>query len=185
MGLFNNLVIYDQSVNRNTFESIGPGWRRPGPSVRRAAGDVLPAAGRQWRDGGALPPTCAALRPPDGEGRAKLRHNPQHRFENVEQVTADNDSQVTFHLKQPQPSLLAFLAAGWSAVYHAMFRRRRCGGIRSAPALQVRRAEKQRTRAGGKTATTGSRGGYLDAIEYSIIGNRATRMLALPRDATT
>ena len=48
----------------------------------------------------------------------KFRRNPRGVwYENVEKVTADNDFQVTFHLKAPQPSLLAFLAAGWTAIY--------------------------------------------------------------------
>ena len=41
----------------------------------------------------------------------RLRRNPRSAwYTNLEKVTADNPSQVTFHLKQPQPSLLALLA---------------------------------------------------------------------------
>ena len=52
------------------------------------------------------------------KGEVKFRRNPRGAwYENVKEVTADGDFQITFHLKAPQPSLLAFLAAGWTAIY--------------------------------------------------------------------
>ena len=121
MGVFNNLVIYDQSVARNTFESIRPelatAWT-VNPDGRQVTFSLR--RGVKWHDGKAF--TAADVRCTFDllmeKGEAKLRRNPRGIwFENVEQVTADNDSQVTFHLKQLQSSLLAFLAAGWSAIY--------------------------------------------------------------------
>jgi peptide/nickel transport system substrate-binding protein len=116
MGVFNNLVIYDQADARNTFDSIRPelatAWTtsEDGRQVRFNL-----RQGVKWHDG--KPFTAADVRCTFDllmeKGEAKLRRNPRGVwYENVDQVTADNDFQVTFHLKEQQPSLLAFLAAG-------------------------------------------------------------------------
>jgi peptide/nickel transport system substrate-binding protein len=47
-----------------------------------------------------------------------LRINPRKTwYSNVEAVTTNGDYEVTFHLRQPQPSILAMLATGWSPIY--------------------------------------------------------------------
>ena len=56
-------------------------------------------ADRQERD-----PSCARIRASPGTG-------------NLEEVTTNGDREVTFHLGQPQPSLLVLLASGYSPVY--------------------------------------------------------------------
>jgi peptide/nickel transport system substrate-binding protein len=184
MGLFNNLVIYDQSVNRNTFESIRPelatAWT-VSPDGRQVTFSLR--QGVKWHDGKAF--TAADVRCTFDllmeKGEAKLRRNPRGIwFENVEQVTADNDSQVTFHLKQPQPSLLAFLAAGWSAVYpcHVSPAQMRRHPIGTGPFKFVELKSNERVRVEKNREYWKPGRPYLDAIEYSIIGNRATRMLA-------
>ena len=44
-------------------------------------------------------------------GESKLRRNPHAAWwTNVEKVTIESDTQATFHLKAPQPSLIALLA---------------------------------------------------------------------------
>jgi peptide/nickel transport system substrate-binding protein len=184
MGLFNNLVIYDQSVNRNTFESIRPelatAWT-VSPDGRQVTFSLR--QGVKWHDGKAF--TAADVRCTFDllmeKGEAKLRRNPRGIwFENVEQVTADNDSQVTFHLKQPQPSLLAFLAAGWSAVYpcHVSPAQMRRHPIGTGPFKFVELKSNERVRVEKNREYWKPGRPYLDAIEYSIIGNRAMRMLA-------
>jgi peptide/nickel transport system substrate-binding protein len=53
-----------------------------------------------------------------GKTGDKLRLNPRKSwYRNLENVTTDGDYEVTFRLKRPQPSLVAMLASGWSAVY--------------------------------------------------------------------
>lgn len=121
MGVFNNLVIYDQSVDRNTFDSIRPDLA----SDWIVSTDGLHVQfnlrqGVQWHDG--KPFTAADVRCTFDllmeKGEAKLRRNPRGVwYANVREVAVNDDHQVTFHLKEPQPSLLAFLAAGWSAIY--------------------------------------------------------------------
>ena len=48
----------------------------------------------------------------------KLRTNPRKGwYQNLKEVTTKGDYEVTFHLKRPQPALLALLASGYSPVY--------------------------------------------------------------------
>jgi peptide/nickel transport system substrate-binding protein len=50
-----------------------------------------------------------------GKSAEKLRLNPRKTwYSNLEEVTANGDYEVSFHLKRPQPSFLALLASGWS-----------------------------------------------------------------------
>jgi len=53
-----------------------------------------------------------------GKSPEKLRTNPRKAwYQNLEGLTAEGDYTVTFHLKRPQPALLALLTAGHSPVY--------------------------------------------------------------------
>jgi len=184
MGVFNNLVIYDQSVARNTFESIRPelatGWTvsQDGLTVRF---DLR--QGVKWHDG--KPFTAADVSCTFDmlmeKGEVKLRRNPRGVwYENVEKVTADNDFQVTFHLKAPQPSLLAFLAAGWTAIYpcHVPPAQMRRHPIGTGPFKFVELKSNERVKLEKNRDYWKPGRPYLDGIEYSIIANRATRMLA-------
>jgi len=184
MGVFNNLVIYDQSVARNTFDSIRPDlatdWkvsddgRQVQFNLRR---------GVKWHDG--QPFTAADVGCTFdllmGKGEAKLRRNPRGVwYQNVEKVTVDNDFQVTFHLKEPQPSLLAFLAAGWSAIYpcHVSPAQMRRHPIGTGPFKFVEMKSNERVVVEKNRDYWKPGRPYLDKIEYSIVANRATRILA-------
>ncbi len=184
MAVFNNLVIYDQSVARNTFESIRPelatGWTvsDDGLTVRF---DLR--QGVKWHDG--RPFTAADVRCTFDllmdKGEVKLRRNPRGVwFENVEKVTTDGDFQVTFHLKRPQPSLLAFLAAGWTAIYpcHVPPAQMRRHPIGTGPFKFVELKSNERVKLEKNRDYWKPGRPWLDAVEYSIIPNRATRMLA-------
>ncbi len=184
MAVFNNLVIYDQAVARNTFDSIRPelatGWTvsDDGLTVRF---DLR--QGVKWHDG--KPFTAADVRCTFDmlmdKGEVKLRRNPRGVwYENVEKVTAENDFQVTFHLKAPQPSLLAFLAAGWTAIYpcHVSPTQMRRHPIGTGPFKFVELKSNERVKLEKNLDYWKPGRPYLDAIEYSIIANRATRMLA-------
>jgi len=184
MAVFNNLVIYDQSIPRNTFESIRPelatGWTvsDDGLTVRF---DLR--HGVKWHDG--KPFTAADVRCTFDmlmeKGEVKFRRNPRGVwYENVKEVTADNDFQVTFHLAAPQPSLLAFLAAGWTAIYpcHVPPAQMRRHPIGTGPFKFVEFKSNERVKLEKNREYWKPGRPYLDGIEYSIIANRATRMLA-------
>src|SRR6202035_2040600 len=121
MGVFNNLVMYDQHVAQNSWASIVPdlakswSWSEDGTEL------TLPLReGVKWHDG--KPFTAKDVRCTwellKGEGTEKLRVNPRKIwYNNLDRVTTNGDYEVTFHLKRPQPAFIALLASGMSPVY--------------------------------------------------------------------
>ena len=74
----------------------------------------------KWHDG--KPFTAADVKCTwdmvSGLEKGKIRKSPRQAwFTNLESITVNGEHEVTFHLKRPQPSMLALLAAGWSPVY--------------------------------------------------------------------
>src|SRR5204862_6391156 len=71
-----------------------------------------------------------------GTASDKLRVNPRKSwYSNLDRVTTSGDYEVTFHLKRPQPALLALLASGWSPIYpcHVPAREMRTKPIGTGP----------------------------------------------------
>jgi peptide/nickel transport system substrate-binding protein len=121
IGVFNNLVMYDQHAPQNSLQSIVPdlatswSWNENGTEL------TLPLReGVAWHDGRAFTAkdvqcTWDML---TGKSSEKLRVNPRKSwYENLDSVTTSGDYEVTFHLKQPQPAFVALLASGFSPVY--------------------------------------------------------------------
>src|SRR5271166_3820323 len=121
MGVFNNLVMFDQHVPQNSLQSIVPdlatgwSWSEEGTEL------TFPLRqGVSWHDG--KPFTARDVKCTwdllAGRSSEKFRINPRKAwYRNLEEVTANGDYEVTFHLKRPQPGLLELLASGWSPVY--------------------------------------------------------------------
>jgi peptide/nickel transport system substrate-binding protein len=74
MGVFNDLVLFDQHVPQNSLASVVP--------------DLAMVVGRS-----------------------------KHR---AKEITTNGDDEVTFHLKRPQPHLLALLTSGVSPIHPSM-----------------------------------------------------------------
>jgi len=121
MAVFNNLVLFDQHVPQNTMQSILPdlatewSWSKDGTELT-----FWLREGVRWHDG--QPFTAKDVQctwdTPLGRSQAKFRINPRKSwYWNLDRVTANGDHEATFHLKQPQPALLALLASGYSPVY--------------------------------------------------------------------
>ena len=118
MGVFNNLILFDQHVSQNSPQAIVPelatGW------VWNEDGTELTFPLRQgvkWHDG--KPFTAKDVKCTwdmlAGKSAEKFRINPRKAwYRNLEEVTTNGDYEVTFHLKRPQPGLLMLLASGWS-----------------------------------------------------------------------
>ena len=139
MGVFNNLVLFDQQVAQNSMASIVPdlatgwSWNEEGTEL------TLPLRpGVSWHDGNSFTAkdvkcTWDLL---TGKANDKLRVNPRKSwYRNLDELTVDGDYQVTFRLKRPQPSFLALLASGWSPIYpcHVLPREMRAHPIGTGP----------------------------------------------------
>ena len=184
MGIFNNLVMYDQHVAQN----------RPGTIVADLAtawswneeGTALTFSLRQgvkWHDGKSF--TAADVKCTWdlllGTTSDKLRVNPRKSwYRNLEQVTTRDDYEVTFHLKRPQPAMLALLASGWSPVYpcHVPTRDMRTNPIGTGPFkfAEFKPNEVIRTVRNPDYWKPGRP--YLDGIDWEIMKDNTTRNLA-------
>jgi peptide/nickel transport system substrate-binding protein len=120
MAVFNNLVMFDQHVAKNSLESVVPdlaeswAWRDEGRTLAFKL-----RQGVRWHDG--KPFTAKDVQCTFDlllSGESKLRRNPRTSwYSNVETVKVNSDFDVRLKLKAPQPSLLALLASGYSPVY--------------------------------------------------------------------
>src|SRR3954452_22599202 len=121
MGVFNNLVVYDQQIAQNSPQTTRPdlaerwSWSEDGKELTFKL-----RQGVKWHDG--KPFTAADVKCTWelllGGGSEKLRVNPRKTwYLNLEKVSTNSDFEATFHLKRPQPALLSLRASGWSPVY--------------------------------------------------------------------
>ena len=121
MGVFNNLVLFDQHQKQNRLDTIVPdlatdwSWNEDGTAVTlRLRRDV------KWHDGQPFTAKDVACTWDlmMETGKEKLRFNPRKSlYKNLDRVTTNGDFEVTFHLKRPQPGFLNLLAGGFSAIY--------------------------------------------------------------------
>jgi peptide/nickel transport system substrate-binding protein len=183
MGVFNNLVMYDQHVAQNSPESIIPdlatswSWSEDGKEL------TFPLRqGVKWHDGKSF--TAADVKCTWdlllGVGSEKLRVNPRRTwYLNVDRVTTNGDYEVTFHLKRPQPALLSLLASGWSPVYpcHVPARDMRTHPIGTGPFKFVEFKPNEVVRVASNPDYWKPGRPYLDGIEWHIIKDIATRNL--------
>ena len=80
----------------------------------------------------------------------KFRINPRKAwYRNLDEITTNGDYEVTFHLKRPQPYLIALLASGQSPVYpcHVPTAQMRTAPDRHRP-VQIRRVQAERAHQG-------------------------------------
>jgi peptide/nickel transport system substrate-binding protein len=121
MGLFNNLVIYDQHKPQNSVDTIVPelaeSWSLSEDQTKLI---FKLRSGVKWHDG--KPFTAADVKCTFDllmeKSKDKFRKNPRQAwYNNVLDVTTNGDSEATFNLKRPQPSLIALLASGYSPIY--------------------------------------------------------------------
>ncbi len=116
-----------------------------------------------------------------GRSSEKLRVNPRKTwYRNLAEVTVNGDNEVTFHLQRPQPSLLALLASGASPVYpcHVSPAQMRQHPIGTGPFKFVEFKPNESIKVARNPDYWKPGRPYLDGIEYSIIPNVSTQMLA-------
>src|SRR5467141_3254473 len=183
MAVFNNLVLFDQHVAQNTFESIRPDLAESWSwDEDKTALTFRLRTGIKWHDG--TPFTAQDVKCTwdtlAGRSSDKLRVNPRKSwYRKLAEVTVDGDNEVTFHLQRPQPSLLALLASGASPVYpcHVSPALMRQHPIGTGPFKFVEFKPNESIKVTRNPDYWKSGRPYLDGIEYTIIKNLSTAVL--------
>jgi peptide/nickel transport system substrate-binding protein len=184
MGVFNNLVLFDQHVRQNSLDVIVPDLARSWSWNEDNTELTFPLhEGVRWHDG--KPFTAADVKCTwdmlTGRAAEKFRINPRKSwYRNLEEVTTNGDYEVTFHLKRPQPSFIALLASGFSPVYpcHVSPKDMRLRPIGTGPFKFVEFKPNEAIRLTRNPDYWKPGFPYLDGIEYTIAKNRSTVLLA-------
>jgi peptide/nickel transport system substrate-binding protein len=184
MGVFNNLVLFDQHVPQNRVESIVPelatswSWSEDGTEL-----SFKLRQGVKWHDG--RPFTAADVKCTydllTGKATEKLRLNYREAwFHNIDRVTTEGDNEATFRLKRPQPAVLSLLASGYSPVYpcHVSAREMRSHPVGTGPFKFAEYKPNQSIKVVRNPNYWKPDRPFLDGIEYTIIANRSTAILA-------
>jgi peptide/nickel transport system substrate-binding protein len=183
MGVFNNLVMYDQHIKQNSMASIVPdlasswAWDEDGTRLTFKLHE-----GVKWHD--SKPFTAADVKCTwdllQGKATDKLRINPRKGwYRNLEEVTTNGDYEVVFRLKRPQPAFIALLASGFSPVYpcHVLPKDMRLHPIGTGPFKFVEFKPNDSIRLTRNPDYWKPGRPYLDGIEYTIIKNLSTAVL--------
>ena len=184
MGVFNNLVLYKQDVPQSSLQSIVPdlasewSWDEDKTQLTFRLRE-----GVKWHDG--KPFTAKDVQCTwdllTGKSSDKLRVNPRKAwYKNLDEVTTNGDFEVTFHLKRPQPAFIALLASGFSPVYpcHVSPREMRSHPIGTGPFKFVEFKPNESIKVTRNPGYWKKDRPYLDGIEYTIIKNVSTGVLA-------
>src|SRR5262249_51759359 len=183
-GVFNNLLIFDQSKPRNGLDTIVPelaeSWSW---DARRTRLTMTLRKGVQWHDG--KPFTAKDVQCTwnkiQGKDPDEFRKNPRKIWwHNVKDVEVNGDFEVTFVLERPQASFPALLASNLSPIYpcHVSAKDMRTKPIGTGPFKFAAFDANVSIRLTRNTAYWKVGRPYLDEIEFSIVNNRSTRILA-------
>ncbi|OWT58959.1 ABC transporter substrate-binding protein [Candidimonas nitroreducens] len=184
MPIFNNLVVFDQLAKKSLPSNIKPDlaehwkWSDDGKVLTFEL-----AHGVKWHDG--VPFTSADVKCTwdtiRGVRDGGWRKNPRKSwYENLKDVVTHGDYEVSFVLDHPQPSLLSFLASGFSPVYpcHVDGQTMRTHPIGTGPFKLVEYRRNREVKLVRNPDYFKKGKPYLDAIEYRVIPNEGTRTLA-------
>jgi len=184
MGVFNNLILFDQHQKQVSLESIVPdlatnwSWSEDGTELTFRL-----RQGVRWHDGKpftAVDVKCSfELRL--GTAPEKLRLNFQKSgLYNLAAVTTNSDFEVTFHLKRPQPAFPMLLAGGFSGITpcHLPAAELRTHPIGTGPFKFVEFKPNESIKVARNPDYWKPDRPYLDAIEYTIIKDPSTAVLA-------
>ncbi len=184
MPVFNNLVIYDPAIPQTSIHTVRPelatgwSWSEDGRQLTFRLRE-----GVTWHDG--KPFTSAdvvhTFNLITEKATDSFRVNPRKPwFSNLESITATGPHEVVMKLERRQPALLALLASGHMPIYpaHVPTREMRQRPIGTGPFrfVEYKRGEHIRLARNPNYWKPGRP--YLDGIEYPIITNRATAILA-------
>src|SRR6478736_3250601 len=184
MPIYNNLVIFNQHIAQNSVDTIVPelaeswAWSGDGKTLTfKLRKDV------KWHDG--KPFTSADVKCTFdmlmGKSQQKFRKNPRKSwYDEVVDVTTNGDFEVAFNLKRPQPALLALLASGYTPVYpcHVSPGDMRTKPVGTGPFKFVEFKANESIKLIRNPDYWKKGLPYLDGIEFTIIPNRSTAILA-------
>ena len=184
MAVFNNLVLYDQHKAQNSLDTIAPdlaeswSWNEEGTRLTFKLRE-----GIKWHDG--RPFTSADVKCTwdllTGHAAQRLRLNPRKSWwNNLREIATDGPAAATFVLKRPQPAILALIASGYTPIYpcHVPPRDMRQHPIGTGPFKFVAFKPNERIELVRNADYWKPGRPYLDGIEYTIIPNRSTAILA-------
>jgi peptide/nickel transport system substrate-binding protein len=184
MGLFNNLVMFDQHAKQNDMQSIVPdlatdwSWSEDGTQLTFSL-----RQGVKWHDG--KPFTAKDVECTwdllTGKSSEKLRLDPRKSwYRNLAEVTTNGDYEVTFRLERPQPAFIALLASGYSVVYpcHVPPGEMRQHPIGTGPFKFAEFKPNERITLTRNQDYWRKGRPYLDGIEFTIIRDVSTANLA-------
>ena len=184
MGVFNNLVMYDQHKATNSLDTIVPDlateWKW---NAEKTQLTFKLRSGVKWHDGKpftAKDVQCTFDLLLD-KGKQQLRKNPRKAwFGNLDKVTVDSEGQATFHLKRAQPAFIALLASGYSPIYpcHVPPAKMRTHPIGTGPFKFVELKQNEHIKFTKNKDYWKKGKPYLDGIEWTIIKSVSTRTLA-------
>jgi peptide/nickel transport system substrate-binding protein len=184
MPVFNNLVIYKQDVAQNSLDSIVPdlaeSWAWSGDKKTLT---FKLRQGVKWHDG--KPFTSADVKCTFdllmGKSQQKFRKNPRKSwYDQVADVSVNGDYEASFNLKRPQPALLALLASGYTPIYpcHVSPAEMRTHPIGTGPFKFVEFKANESIKLTRNPDYFKKGLPHLDGIEFTIISNRSTAILA-------
>jgi len=184
MGVFNNLVTFDPKIRQNSLASVVPDlaeswtWDEDGKQLTFKL-----RQGVKWHDG--KPFTAKDVECTWnlllGKATDKLRINPRKAwYRNLDSVATKGDHAATFVLKRPQPAFLTLLASGFSPVYpcHVPPAQMRQHPIGTGPFKFVEFKPNQGIKITRNPEYWKKGRPYLDGIEWTVIKNVSTAVLA-------
>jgi peptide/nickel transport system substrate-binding protein len=184
MPVFNNLVMFDQHAKQSRLDAIVPDlatswtWNEDGTEL-----SFRLRRGVKWHDG--KPFTANDVKCTWDllldTGPDKLRTNTRKFwYKNLERVTTSGDDEVTFRLKRPQPAFLMLIADGRSPIYpcHVPPAQMRQHPLGTGPFKFVEFRPNESVKLTRNRDYWKPGLPYLDGIEFPIIKNMSTAVLA-------
>jgi len=185
MPVYSNLVLYDPFKKVESIDTIIPelatSWKWTDGGKKLV---FQLRKGVKWHDG--KPFTSLDVKDTfdivRGASKKRMKLNPRKLwYFNIDNITTNGDYEVTFHLKRPQPSLLAMLASGYSPVHpaHIPPNKLRTSAVGTGP-FKLKEYKRDQRLVYEKNKDYFIKGRpYLDGIVLSIIKSRSSRFSAL------